>query len=76
MSGLCGALRRAGRDFRVRGGSAAADAPGWAVNGPTAPLVTLADTIKFAERHSQPAAAEKQLQLAGAHFTICVISVS
>jgi len=27
----------------------AADAPGWAVNGLTALLVTLADTIKFAE---------------------------
>nr|WP_241389498.1 hypothetical protein [Serratia marcescens] len=38
--------------------------------------MTLADTIKFAERHSQPAAAEKQLQLAGAHFAIYVISVS
>jgi hypothetical protein len=28
----------------------------------------LADTIKFAERHSSPAAAEKQLQLADANF--------
>ncbi|MDP0742276.1 hypothetical protein Q8G13_26630, partial [Klebsiella pneumoniae] len=54
----------------------AADAPGWAVNGLTAPLVTWADTIKFAERHPQPAAAEKQLQLAGAHFGFYVISVS
>ncbi|WP_238795373.1 hypothetical protein, partial [Citrobacter freundii] len=53
-----------------------ADAPGWAVNGLTAPLVTLADTIKFAVRHTQPTAAEKQLQLAGAHFGFCVISVS
>nr|AEY80242.1 hypothetical protein [Klebsiella pneumoniae]WJR85980.1 hypothetical protein [Enterobacter hormaechei subsp. steigerwaltii] len=38
--------------------------------------MTLADTIKFAVRHTQPTAAEKQLQLAGAHFGFCVISVS